>query len=95
MRTPEERYKTDPAFHMLVNLLLQTLHQHDYTMSELREAAALACNIHESTRVRPLMPPLNQGCAYCGDQEPLATGGPCPACKQDEYRQWKIDQERG
>lgn len=52
MQTPEERYQTDPHFHMLVDVLTNAIAQAQYTPSELREAALLAAIHYEMRYVR-------------------------------------------
>lgn len=52
---PTTRYQTDPVFHVLVDTLRSFLAQHQFTPSELREAAMLAAAIHEAETIRPLI----------------------------------------
>ena len=52
---PDVRYRRDPAFRMLVDMLISQLRQNTYTPTELREAVILAAVIHESTVIRPLI----------------------------------------
>jgi hypothetical protein len=57
----EDRYKGDPVFYALVNMLRVALEQNDYTPTELREACMLAATIHENQQFRNLygfVPPL-------------------------------------
>lgn len=60
MKTPAERYRQDPYFYNIVNLLRAELARGDFTPSELREAVILAATMHEMEHVRPLFPP-NKG----------------------------------
>ena len=50
--TPEERYRRDPMFRVLVDLLEHHIHMTNYTPTELREAAILAAIRYESTNIR-------------------------------------------
>lgn len=52
--TPEERYHRDPMFHALVDMFRGAIMNADYTPTEIREAAMLACIIVE--RYRPARP---------------------------------------
>lgn len=52
--TPEERYRRDPAFRVLVDTLRAALAGGNYTPTELREAAILAAAAHEAETIRPL-----------------------------------------
>lgn len=53
--TPEERYQRDPMFHTLVDTLQSWIMRADYTPTEIREAAMLACIIVEMRRpARPI-----------------------------------------
>lgn len=40
---PQQAYLRDPAFHMLVDSIHAMLRRADYTPSEVRQAAILAC----------------------------------------------------
>jgi hypothetical protein len=55
-----ERYKSDPVFSRLVDILLSQLMQQDkaglhYTPTELREAVLLAAMMYEAQFIRPLL----------------------------------------
>lgn len=52
---PDERYRTDPHFRTLVDLLLHHIEAAAYTPTELREACHLAACIYENTHIRPLL----------------------------------------
>ena len=52
---PMERYSSDPAFKMLVDILLSQLSGSDFTPTELREAAMVAAVIHETRTIRPVL----------------------------------------
>lgn len=52
--TPEERYHRDPAFRTLVDMLHHCIQTADYTPTEVREAALLACIHHDAMTVRHL-----------------------------------------
>ena len=47
MKTPRERYQNDAHFKVLVDLMVDQIHQCKYTPSELREAAIFASIIYE------------------------------------------------
>lgn len=52
---PRERYRRDPMFHALVDMLRSAIARADYTPTEVREAAMLACIIEEQNRpARPI-----------------------------------------
>ena len=52
---PITRYGSDPVFHALVNVLVGIIQEHDYTPTELREAAMVAAFRHEMLTVRSLL----------------------------------------
>ncbi len=54
MRTPEDRYYTDVKFKALVDALAHYVYRAEYTPSEVREAAMLACIHYEHSRMRDL-----------------------------------------
>jgi hypothetical protein len=54
MKTPMEKYQTDPVFHRGVDMLESLIHEAQYTPSELREMALLASinyEMHRTSRV--------------------------------------------
>jgi hypothetical protein len=53
MKTPREKYIHDDRYHALVDSLYNAIRQAQFTPSEVREAAILACIIYEETRVIP------------------------------------------
>lgn len=53
--TIDERYRNDPLFHALVNVLIQHIEEMKLTPTEIREACILAQIKYESTHVRPLV----------------------------------------
>ncbi len=57
MRLPvHERYREDPQFQMLVDMIRGCLHQNpETTPTELREAVMLAASMHEMDHIRPLL----------------------------------------
>lgn len=55
MMTPEERYRRDPVFHRLVDLMLAQLRECNMTATEIREAAIFAAQLHEMTTVRHIL----------------------------------------
>ena len=50
--TPEFRYRTDVKFKQLVDLLTHFVFKAEFTPSEVREAALLACIHYEHVRLR-------------------------------------------
>lgn len=55
MKTPAEKYMNDPHYHRLVDTLEHFINQAQFTPSELREAAILACINYETKRVRTMV----------------------------------------
>ena len=53
--TADARYKSDPQFAMVVNVLRSYMEQAHYTPTELREACHLAACMYEWEHVKPLM----------------------------------------
>lgn len=51
LRTPMDRYRNDPQFHNLVCMMLAHIMRCDFTPSEMREAAMIACIQYEQTRL--------------------------------------------
>lgn len=51
MKTPREKYLNDHMYMSLVNMLTSYIHQAQFTPSELREAAILACIRYEEQKV--------------------------------------------
>lgn len=47
--SPVDRYRTDPTFRTIVDVLRSLLHKGETTPTELREALILALQIHEAT----------------------------------------------
>ena len=61
MRMPtRDRYQNDPVFHRLVDMLRHALLDSNFTATEVREAAMLACEMHEYQHVRPLLIKKNE-----------------------------------
>jgi len=52
LSTPRDRYVDDRNFRMVVDLMLSMIMQHQFTPTEMREAAVLASIKYESIRVR-------------------------------------------
>ena len=50
--TPEERYRRDTQFKMLVDLLEAQIYRANYTPTELREAAMLAAIHYDTINMR-------------------------------------------
>ena len=52
MKSPKERYESDPQFHALVNIMISYIQQAQFTPTEMREAAVLASIIYEQHNIR-------------------------------------------
>lgn len=52
MKTPRDKFMNDPEYHQLVVLLESFIERAQFTPSELREAAVLACINYEMRNVR-------------------------------------------
>lgn len=52
MKTPRDKYMNDPEYHQLVDTLEHFIERAQFTPSELREAAILACINYEMRHVR-------------------------------------------
>ena len=50
--SPEARYMRDPAFKTLVDMMQALIQRADYSPSEVREGAMLACIHHEAVTIR-------------------------------------------
>lgn len=50
MRTPEQNYYSNPEFKALVDYMENAIHHFQYSPSEMREAAMLACVHFEMKR---------------------------------------------
>ena len=50
-----KRYENDASFYALVNMLYNTMYQHSFTISELKDAAYFAGVKFESEHVRPFV----------------------------------------
>lgn len=70
--TPEYRYGHDVKFKQLVDLLTHFVWKADFTPSEVREAALLACIHYESMHLRHLY--LNRDQFNMSDLDALAPG---------------------
>lgn len=64
--TPEDRYRHDPTFHSLVDILEAHLHAAEMTPTEIREAAMLAA-IHHEMRRSPIRRVVVTGVAAADD----------------------------
>lgn len=54
-KSVDNRYKNDPTFHALVDMLYVSIAQGQYTPSELREACMFASCLYEYQHVRPFI----------------------------------------
>ena len=52
MKTAEEKYMADPAFHALVDSMVSAIGNEGFTPSEMREASLFACIRYEMMNVR-------------------------------------------
>lgn len=50
-----DRYRSDAAFHELVDLLWAMLEKSEFTPTELREACHIAACKYEMTHIRPIV----------------------------------------
>lgn len=53
MKTPREKYMNDPQYRALVDVLHGYIAQAQFTPSEVREAAMMACIKYEMGQLRP------------------------------------------
>ena len=53
MMSVEDRYKTDAAFHSLVDYMVSMIERCRFTPTEIREAAMLAAIISDRRNIRP------------------------------------------
>mgnify|MGYP001576058502 CR=1 FL=1 len=69
MMTPDERYRHDPEFTVLVDAIYQQLVRCRFTPTELRDAAMLAAMKYDYSHIRKTWPcsevTANVGEAYC------------------------------
>ena len=57
MKTPREKYENDAQYRVLVDLMVTQIETCQYTPSEMREAAVLACILYEQTRLKMIAIP--------------------------------------
>lgn len=61
---PYQRYQDDPQYHALVDTIHGLISRCDFTPSEVRQAAVLACIHFEASRIQkhsiPMVPELEQ-----------------------------------
>lgn len=55
MKTPREKYMNDPEYRHLVQMFEALIHRAEFTPSEIREAAMLACINHEMRKPMPII----------------------------------------
>lgn len=53
MRTADQNYMMNPEYKMLVDYMEKAIREHQYSPSEMREAAVLACVHYEMRNPRP------------------------------------------
>ena len=53
MRTADQNYMMNPEYKMLVDYMEKDIRDHQYSPSEMREAAVLACVHYEMRNPRP------------------------------------------
>ena len=54
MKTPDQKYYHDPAYHRMVDMMVQAIREFQFTPSEIREMAMLAAIKYESLYPRPI-----------------------------------------
>ena len=59
--TPRDKYMRDPAYKRLVDMLEHLMYNAEYSPSEIREAAMLACINHEMYAIRSFRIQVPQG----------------------------------
>lgn len=52
MKTPREKYANDAVYRQLVDCMVAHIEAANYTPSEMREAAVLACIIYEQHHIK-------------------------------------------
>ena len=52
MKSPQQKYLNDPNYHMLCDILENNIRQAQFTPSEVRECAVLACIHYEERQLR-------------------------------------------
>lgn len=60
MKTPREKYNNDPAYHQLVTMLENFIDMAQFSPSEIREAAMMACINYEMRHIRRVFIPHNK-----------------------------------
>ena len=51
---PRDRYERDVEFRALVDMMRAMIHRSQFSPSEMREAAILACTMYEMMNARPV-----------------------------------------
>lgn len=60
MMNPRDKYNHDPQYHILVDFMIHEIERCNYTPSEMREAAVLACILYEQYIIRDYHLELNK-----------------------------------
>jgi len=53
MKTPEEKYRNDPEYHLMVDTMVELIIQCRFTPSEMREMATFASILYERRYAKP------------------------------------------
>lgn len=74
LNTPEERYRNDPVFRGAVDAMQYQLEHANFTPSELRQAAIMACILYERRHIDPTITDC-KAIGYLRSLEGLMAGG--------------------
>ena len=87
------RYRTDPAFHAVVDTLRMLVRSATLAPSEVREAAMCACVIEEMHAPRPLSTPEEFELSWVAPAEPRQAPPGAPADGGDRASAFGVDLE--
>ena len=59
MKTPRERYYSDPYFHNLVDMMVHAIMDAKFTPSEMRDAAVYASILYEMEHIKQWSMPMD------------------------------------